>query len=79
MEARNFDREETIQYFEREVLMATGTGGRGLVAESFFRSLGKTLHEIEDEDIQICIQTDLNERYKTTWCTMPLVRPCKVK
>jgi hypothetical protein len=32
--------------------MGTGTGGRGLVAESFFRSLGKTLHEIEDEDIE---------------------------
>jgi hypothetical protein len=56
VEARNFDREETIQYFEREVLMGTGTGGRGLVAESFFRSLGKTLHEIEEKDTEICIQ-----------------------
>jgi hypothetical protein len=36
--------------------MGMGTGGRGLVAESFFRLLGKTLHEIEDEDIEICIQ-----------------------
>jgi hypothetical protein len=67
VEARNFDREETIRYFEREVLMGTGTGGRGLVAKSFFRLLGKKLHEIEDKDIEICLQMAVLVNARYSW------------
>jgi hypothetical protein len=57
MECRRiFDREETNNYLELEITHGSGSGGRGIVGDSFFRSLGKEVDKLDDEDIDICLQ-----------------------
>jgi hypothetical protein len=56
IEAQMFDGDQTKAYFEREFLIGSGAGGRGIVSQSFFRSLGKEVHELQEDDIEICLQ-----------------------
>jgi hypothetical protein len=58
-EARKFDREETDRYFERELQVGKGAGGRGIVADSFFRSLGIDKLDLSEDDIEICLQMSM--------------------
>jgi hypothetical protein len=46
-----FDRDQAKAYLERELLIGSGAGGRGIVSQSFFQSLGKEIHELEEDDI----------------------------
>ena len=58
-EARSFDSIKTIRYFENELQEGLGGGGRQLVADSFYASSGKKGNELDEEDVEICLQMAL--------------------
>jgi hypothetical protein len=60
----DFDRAETMSYFEAELLRAGG-GGRQLVAETFYKGQ-KDAGELEEDNINICLQMSLLVHSLTT-------------
>jgi hypothetical protein len=45
-----------MRYFKLELQEGIGSGGRGIITNSFFRSLGNSQTKMEDGDIKICLQ-----------------------
>lgn len=63
-EALSFDRDCSTIFFEQE-LLRTGGGGRQLIAESFYKSQ-KAANDLEDDNVEICLQMALLVHSLTT-------------
>jgi hypothetical protein len=63
-EALSFDRDPSTIFFEQE-LLRTGGGGRQLIAESFYKSQ-KAANDLEDDNVEICLQMTLLVHSLTT-------------